>query len=119
MQQFIINLQVHMSGAHCDMELRNYHNDGKVLVGVDVRGLAQRIRNMRTLCIDHDLAVVVDWCDSPVWEELFFNGERVRSTTGKLYVNKQVFWFECYIKPTSILLSTACTEMSVLKRMGV
>ncbi len=113
-----ILMQVYPQAGGFDVDLSFNVHDGTYM-NVDVLMLAQRIRNLRTICRDHDLCHASIWCYQPPWDSLVCDGMQVRSDVEQLHVTKDEFWFDCYIKHSTIKLSTEHVNVSQLKAMGI
>jgi hypothetical protein len=90
----------------------------RVCITMDVMK-AIRIRKMRDMCNREDYAEITDWCHYPKWDELSWDGGAVRADVAQLHVTKNEFWFDCYIKHSTIKLSTEHTSVATLKAMGL
>ena len=99
--------------------ISNAHDDKDPVVRVNILPLTQRIRNMRTLCRDHDLSQVSIWCYAPEWKELLMDDCIIHPDVAELTVTNEEFFFTCYVKHTTIQLTTQFKKVSELKAMGI
>ena len=115
-----LDLKVYLDTTDYSCELCDQGgNTEEPTIRVDILSIAQRIRNMRTLCRDHDLANVSIWCYVPCWDDVACDGDAVRSDCEQLHVSKDEFWFDTYIKNTTLKIATEHINVSMLKAMGI
>ena len=108
-------LDVYCSDEYTPVEGNENTFTGEAQVRIKLGSLKiARIKAMAAICSLHDFANIADYCHYPIWEELSINGEAVRADVAQMHVSKEKMWVDCYVKHTTIKLTSEPVEIKYL-----